>query len=119
MANEKTTTTVTVAAKLPNGVHLDLQKDNGQRTRVTLNGFNHSDAVGGFGMTHNVNAAFFAEWLEKNKSLDMVKNGLIFAHAEVKSVVDVALNSEDLKSGLEPLNPDKPAPGIEPLSAAA
>lgn len=62
--------------------------------------------VGGFALTPNVDAAFMKEWLTKNKDLDAVKNGLVYAYASAASAVDVARERKELRSGFEPLVPD-------------
>lgn len=60
----------------------------------------------GFGLTHNVPAKFFADWLEQNKDAAYVREGLIWAYSDMDSVHDKARDLENKKSGLEPLNPD-------------
>lgn len=109
--------TVTVACKLPHGLHLDLQRPGKPKERVTIHGFTHPGAIAGFGITENVNKEFFDEWLRQNKDLEPVKQGLIFSHAQQKSVIDQAKDKAYLKSGLEALDPNKPSPGIEPMTA--
>lgn len=60
----------------------------------------------GFGLTHNVDAEFFAEWMRQNKDAPYVKEGLIWAYADMNSVTDRARDNEAVKSGLEPLDPE-------------
>lgn len=62
----------------------------------------------GFALTHGIDAEFFAEWLEQNRTLEAVKNGLIFAHAQQASVVAKARDGENIRSGLEPIDPENP-----------
>lgn len=64
------------------------------------------DIIGDFALTKNVDAKFFRTWLEQNKDLDLVKNGLIFCHKDHHSAQDHAEEHAELMSGLEPLVPD-------------
>jgi hypothetical protein len=80
----------------------------------------------GFGLTHNVDAEFFAEWLEQNKDAPYVKEGLIYAYADMGDVASKSRELEKVKSGLEPLDPDGDAraprqiqPGTRDAKAAA
>jgi hypothetical protein len=102
-------TTVTVACKLPHGLHLDVAGK-----RVTVEGTNSSVIIGGHGITRNVDKAFFDEWLKTNKDSDVVKNELIFAHEKDASTAAEANEKEDNRSGFEGINPEAPAPGIVP-----
>ncbi|SAL55022.1 hypothetical protein AWB70_04691 [Caballeronia cordobensis] len=108
--------TVTVACRLPQGVHLDIVKHGELRKRVTLNGANSRDAVAGFGITEHVPKAFFEQWLADHQESPAVKNGLIFAHKRKASVEAQAEDNTDLKSGLDPMNPKKPGKDLLPLS---
>lgn len=99
--------TVTVGCKLPNGLHLD---HNGKR--VTLNGTNSGNLIGGHGLTV-VDKDFFDAWLAGHKDYAPVKAGLIFAHANENNARAEAKEKEKNKSGLEGLDPEKPAPGIK------
>jgi hypothetical protein len=110
---------IAVAIKTPHGLHLDIQSAAGVRERVTLKGFVHDGAVGGFGITENVEKAHFDQWMKENKDLAIVKKGLIFAHVQLKSVTDQAKEKVELKSGLERLDPSNPMLGIEPMKAVA
>ena len=112
--------TVTVACKLPNGLHLDLPG----RDRVTVRGFavawgeaSPLSIVGGFGLTPGVDADFFEEWMITNADFEPVKKGLIFASAKASDATAQAKEFAGLKSGLEPLDPDKPGPGLERVIA--
>lgn len=67
---------------------------------------------GGYALTQGVPAAFFAEWLEQNKNTDLVKNKVIFAHGKMTNAVAEAKEHAELKTGLERLDPDKPAPKV-------
>lgn len=106
--------TVTVGCKLPNGLHMDLRGTGGElNRRVTLNGANKSEVIGGYGITHGVDKEFFEEWKRINADFPPLKKGLIFAHDKPASAAAQAKEQAELKSGFEGMNPDKPAPGVE------
>lgn len=137
----KTGETVTVACKMPHGLELrvfdmvdkrviapggsgtyTVKEAVERKTRVRLNGFAHpqdkaaiASVVGGYGLTFNVDKAFFDLWMEQNKDSDVVQNGLIFAHVRRENAEGKAREQKELKSGLERLDPAKPPPGIVPL----
>ena len=132
-ASDKALETVTVACKLPHGIHMDLRtpinlKDpnnpggNTLVSRVTLNGSAKGEAnqrygEAGFGLTFNVPKEHFEQWLKDHENHPAVKNGLIFAHREQASVEAMARENEGKKSGLEPVDPnDKKANGVEKMS---
>lgn len=94
---------ITVACKLPAGINLG---------PVTLNGSQHPSAVGGFGLTP-VDADFWAEWSETHKGFAPLVKGLIFAMPTRTAAVGQANERADVKSGFEPLDPDKPPAGLE------
>lgn len=108
--------TVTVACRLPQGIHMDIVKHGEVRKRVTLNGANSPHAVAGFGITENVPRAFFEQWLADHVELPAVKNGLIFAHRQTASVEAKAGERSELKSGLDAMDPKKPGRDLAPLS---
>lgn len=60
--------------------------------------------VGGYGLTHNVPKDDFDRWMKANAELDMVKNGLIFAHDSPDNVAAKAKEMRGVRSGLEALN---------------
>ncbi len=101
-----------VACKLPNGLTIK-HKD----VTVTLNGATHSSAVGGFGVTLDVDADWFKSWQEEAKDFPAVSNGSIFAFDRDTAAVRERRNDPTVRTGLEPLNPDAPAPGVEPTDA--
>lgn len=119
--------TVSVACKLPSGIHLnvftmeDAQEPvlgGGWRTvkravpagRVTLKGtgrrVDDPRIVGGYALTHNVDADHWANWLTANKDSALVKNGLIFAHVKPAEVEAQARDHREAVSGLEPVDPN-------------
>ncbi|EOC1127308.1 hypothetical protein AAAW35_000284 [Cronobacter sakazakii] len=100
--------TIVVGCKLPNG--LVVEQDG---YTVTLNGSNSSNVVGGYGLTEGVDKDAFENWLEVHKNQPYVKNELVFAQAKANSAQSKATENASIKSGLEGLPQDKPAPGIE------
>lgn len=100
--------TVTVGCKLANGLVLE---HGGYK--VTLNGANSSAIVGGYGLTEGVDKDAFFNWLEVHKEQPYVKRELVFAQENTRNAKAKAKENKDVKSGLEGLDPDKPAPGIE------
>lgn len=101
---------VTVGCKLPHGIHMDL---GGKR--VTLNGTNTSNVIGGYGLTENVDKEFFDKWLATHKESPMVKNDLIFAHEKTSNVAAQAKDNAENKNGFEPIDPNKPGNGVQPV----
>lgn len=114
--------TVIVGCKLPNGLIMELIKPGPLNMptppskRVTLAGANslrtskaENPLVSRYAMTP-VDEEFAREWFKQNAQMDFVKAGAVFiakdakeAQAEAKEKVD------EVKTGLEPLNPDKDA----------
>ena len=136
--------TVTVACKLPHGLFLRLFKmveysepvmGGGSKIvpraeqiggAVTIHGYAApfgkppvAQVVGGYALTPNVDADFFAEWLKQNADHDVVKNNLIFANEKPESVHGKAKGRESIRNGLEPIDPNKLPKGIESAKAAA
>lgn len=97
---------VTVACKLPHGLIIK----TGSKS-VTLNGANSSRIIGGYGLTP-VDKDFFEAWKAEYASFSPLKDGLIFEQANEKSAASQAAEQEEIKTGLEPLDLDKPAAGV-------
>lgn len=138
--------TVTVACKLPNGIKLRIfdmvKKDmpvmgGGMREvpeavevqgqSFIINGNTHPQnaaprclIVGGFALTSNVPKELWDRWLEQNKESDIVRNGLIFAHAKDQDASARAQAKERaaLRSGLERLDPEHLPQGIKTADKA-
>jgi hypothetical protein len=100
--------TLTVGCKLPIGLVLE---QGGYK--VELNGSSSSLVVGGYGLTEGVDKDAFEKWLAAHKEQPYVKKELIFAQAKLNSAQSKASENSGVKSGLEGLPQDKPAPGIE------
>lgn len=130
--------TVTIACKMPNGLILRLFKmvegtelvlgggtrkirkavDTGQQ--VTINGAASRidrapkhQIVGGYGLTHGVDADFWAAWRSQNDDSDLVRNHIIFAHGAVEDAIAEATEKAEVRSGLEPLDRLKMPKGVE------
>lgn len=100
---------VIVGCKLPNGLHLDYAGK-----RVTLNGSNSAEVIGGHGLTM-VDKEFFEGWLKERHDYAPVKAGLIFAHDKESNARAEAKEKASNPSGFEGVNPDKPGKDIKPL----
>lgn len=99
--------TVTVGCKIPNGLILEVGN-----TRVTLNGANSSNIIGGHGITEGVDQDFFEAWMQAHDWLPAVKNGFVFAHTKPANAQAEAKEKADETTGLEPLDPKKTPAGI-------
>ena len=102
---------IDVACKLPNGLAIEHLG-----TEVTLVGANDRSALSGFGITKGVDADWFNAWLKTaGHSLPAVANGSIFAiEKDAEGATRERKRDGRVKTGQEPLNPEKPRDGIEP-----
>ncbi len=135
--NKGSSNTVSVACKLPNGLILQLYKmeTRSEATmmgfrdvkvavpvgeRITLNGNAvHVDRapkheiMNGFGITRNVPAEFFTQWLKDNHDMKAVREGMIFACDSNGRMADESRDKQSIRTGLEPLDTSKPVvPGV-------
>lgn len=101
--------TVTVGCKLPHGLIIEVGN-----VAVTLKGKNSSNVIGGYGLTEDVDRDFFEKWLAANKDSAAVKNNLIFAQERATNARAEAKEKAKVKNGFEGIDPNKPAPGVEP-----
>lgn len=126
------TETITVACKLPHGLVLRLfdmvdgneavagggfkviKRAQPRPEVVVLNGYltQHKGSsipiaspLSSYALTHGVSKDFFDRWIDENKELDLVKNGLVIAHA--KDTAGAAREYKGTTNGLEPINPEK------------
>lgn len=99
---------ITVGCKLPHGLII---KTGGKA--VTLNGANSARIVGGYGLTQ-VDKDFFEAWKKEFAQFPPLKHGLIFAQEKPASADSQAKEQADIRTGLEPIDPAKPAPGVRP-----
>lgn len=105
---------VTVACKLPQGLQL-----KHKNLTVILVGANESGNRFGFGLTHGVDGDWFKDWAEGDgKDFPAVKNGSIFAISGTRDKAEDAAKERRadaaVQTGLEPIDPDRPAANVEP-----
>lgn len=130
--------TVSVACKVPNGLILRLfepveanepvmgggfRKVHAFRPtgkNVTIKGPAHRlemapsvPVIGGYGLTHGVDADFWSKWLEQNKESPLVTSGQIFANEKSTYVESQSREGAKIKSGLEPIDRNNLPKGIE------
>lgn len=99
--------TVNVGCKLPNGIRAEL---NGKT--VVLAGANSARLVGGFGITEGVDKEFMDGWMKAEAKNPLVSKGLVFVVDHAAKVAGAAAERAGEKSGLEALDPEKPAAGV-------
>lgn len=100
-----------IACKLPNGVQLEHKGE-----KVTLAGSNSPNARFGYGITYDVDPDWFKDWVDEvGNGFPPYATGAIFAF-DGDDNGELAEKEDDatLRTGQEPLDPDAPAPGIEP-----
>ena len=126
--------TVTVACKIPNGLQLQLRSyreedDRGIKSKVFAPAATRSVRVrgpavawgkqpafviaGGYALTPNVDKAHWEAWLAENRTNEVVTGLYIFALPKAAEAESEARQMESVKSGLEPINPEKPGIGLE------
>ena len=96
--------TVSIILKQPNGIIL--QVGNKQ---VTLKGYNSSEVAHGYGITENVDAAFWAAWVEQNKGHKLYTSGAIAAQETTRNAKAQAKDTAELKTGTERIKQGKHA----------
>lgn len=99
--------TVFVGCKLPNGLVIDHEGAS-----ATLRGANHSELIGGFGITE-VPADLWEVWSKKFRDNPLITTGIVFAQGTFARAKAAAKDAAELVSGFERLNPEKPTPGVE------
>jgi hypothetical protein len=107
--------TTRVACKLPAGLTVDHVAKDGSAGTFTLKGAGDPSAIAGYGVTE-VDADLFKSWInsEEGSTFTAVKKELIFALPDSDSKGDAAKERKALRSGAEPIDPTKPAVGVEP-----
>jgi len=73
----------------------------------------HQQLIGAYAVTYDIPKAFWEEWLDQNKYADFIVNGLVFAHGDSAGIKAEAAEKDDVKSGLERLDPTKLPKGVE------
>lgn len=104
---------ISVACKLPAGFTIDHKGE-----RLTLNGPQDAGNVAGFGVTRGVDAAWFKNWCDEvTAKFKPLASGAIFPiDSDKPADVEDAVRERapDVRTGLEPLDPEAPMEGIEP-----
>lgn len=104
---------VAIGCKLPNGLTLQFRKRPGT-PEYKLNGANASRVIGGYGIT-TIPSDFWEEWKKAHVGFPPLANGLIFEQSSVAKAEDEAKEKSAIRSGLEPIDPKNPAPGVTPV----
>lgn len=73
--------------------------------------------VGGYGITDGVDAEFFDLWQKQNADSEIVQKRLVFACSKNDAVMSEARAGRDVKSGLEPIDPNNLPKGIAKFDA--
>lgn len=79
----------------------------------------HQQIASGYAITHGIPKEFWERWLEQNKESDVIRNGIIFAHAESASTMAEAREKVDVTSGMERLDPNKLPKGLRTADRAS
>jgi hypothetical protein len=104
---------LTIGCKLPSGLHLDHEGK-----RVTLNGSNSSNIIGGYGLTHNVDQAFWEAWKKTHADFEPLKQGLIFAQEKENNARAEAEDKQAIENGFEGIDPNKPGKKVKGVEKA-
>jgi hypothetical protein len=131
--------TVTVACKLPNGLILQLHAKHSEMVPIFGGGYKEETiwrrteeifvlngcavavdqllqgnmpdhyTYSGYALTPGVPKKFWEEWLEQNKTTDLIRNKIVFAAGSEREVRAEASEYKDVRSGLEPIDPTNPS----------
>jgi hypothetical protein len=136
------TATVVVGCKLPNGIILrqfrmvkktrnigghyfdeDQAEDMGRRftvrgPAVPFGQIPNIQIVGGYALTPGVPQDLAEIWFEQNKDADCVANQLMFWERDVDRAAARARELNAVRSGLEPVDPNKTIPGLGKVTKA-
>jgi hypothetical protein len=122
--------TVTLACKLPHGMHLENIGPNGMvEERVTIKGARLKTTPAGkeitkghettddfgksYGLTPNVPAKFWEKWVEQNPTYPPYVRGMIFAQSDLNEARAQAAEMSEIVTGFEALPQDKLPRGLE------
>lgn len=73
--------------------------------------------AGGYALTPDVDEDFATEWFRIFADLDMVKNRILYIAPKSQDARAMSKEYADVRTGLEPNDPDKPGPGLETVRA--
>lgn len=104
---------VCVATNLLHGVKISIKDKDGNLHKLALNGSKHQGAIGGWGITENVDDSFIDTWLKKFFDLEFVKRKQIFIGKNRAECETHAKAEEGMKHGLERLTPKDMPKGVE------
>ena len=127
---------VTVCCKTPHGFWLELDelhhdipglggtvadvyRPSGKRFQICgsladhAKSNNHGRVVAGYGLTE-VPADFWEAWVKQHKGFPPLTNGTLFAQPNPDRAGRQAKEQTTIKTGMEPMDPNKPAKGITP-----
>lgn len=107
--NVASTDSVTVACKLPCGLHI-LIPEHG--IDIKLHGAASPYAIGGHGMTQGINAAQWAIVEEIHKETKWLTSEAVFAMNKPQDASDKADERKDVRIGFEAINPKDPNNGL-------
>lgn len=107
--NVSTGDTVTVACKLPQGLHIKLPE---YKIDLKLHGAMSPFAIGGHGMTQGVNAATWAIIEEVFKEAKWLTSEAVFSMNKAQDASDKAVDQKDHRIGFEPIDPKDPNSGL-------
>lgn len=99
---------------IPNGTRdVTVYRENGEQ--VVLGGttarFGSPQPIlttGGYRITPNVPKKLWDNWYEANKSSDLVKNHIVYAHEDADQAAEFARKHDYVLTGLEGIDPDNP-----------
>lgn len=94
MASKKDT--YVIGCKLPAGLII-----RGADKEFIIRGANHSQIIGGYGITEDVPADIWDDYFKNHEKSKLVQNGLIFAVNDKASAKDAANERSKQKTGLE------------------
>lgn len=107
--NVASTDTVTVACKLPTGLHIIIPE---HQIELKLHGAASPFAIGGHGMTQGVPADVWEKIEQVNAKKKWLTSGAVFAMNKPQDASDRAVEQQKLRTGFEPIDPRDPNAGL-------